>query len=48
MKLAANNGLSWEIINDWQAFQAYANTELFRQIIDLENELLISSNGKKE
>ena len=24
VKLAANNGLSWEIINDWPAFQAYA------------------------
>lgn len=45
MKLAANNGLSWEIINDWPAFQSYANVELYRQIVDLENSLLISGNS---
>ncbi|BBY36509.1 nucleoid-structuring protein H-NS [Mycobacterium mantenii] len=45
VKLAANNGLSWEIINDWPAFQSYANVELYRQIVDLENSLLISGNS---
>ena len=45
VKLAANNGLSWEIISDWPAFQSYANVELYRQIVDLENELLISGNS---
>lgn len=45
VKLAANNGLSWEIINDWPAFQSYANVELYRQLVDLENSLLISGNS---
>lgn len=45
VKLAANNGLSWEIISDWPAFQSYANVELYRQIVDLENALLISGNS---
>ena len=45
VKLAANNGLSWEIISDWPAFQSYANVELYRQIVDLENELLVSGNS---
>jgi HK97 family phage major capsid protein len=37
VKIAANNGLSWEIIQDWPAFQSYAGTELYKQIIDIEN-----------
>jgi HK97 family phage major capsid protein len=45
VKLAANNGLSWEIISDWPSFQSYAGQELYKQIIDLENLLLIQGNA---
>ena len=45
VKLAANNGLSWEIIADWPAFQSYCGTELYRQIVDVENQQLLSGSG---
>jgi HK97 family phage major capsid protein len=45
VKLAATNGLSWEIINDWPAFQSYCGTELYKRIIDIENELLIQGDS---
>lgn len=45
VKLAAHNGLSWEIISDWPAFQSYCGTELYRQIIDVENAQLLSGSG---
>jgi HK97 family phage major capsid protein len=48
VKLAANNGLSWEIINDWPAFQSYAGTELYRQLIDLENLELLQGDAGDE
>lgn len=48
VKLAANIGLSWEIINDWPAFHQYAGAELFRQVIDVENEELIQGNAGQE
>ena len=38
VKIAAHNGLSWEIINDWPAFQTYCGTELYKQVIDVEND----------
>jgi HK97 family phage major capsid protein len=41
VKLAAHSGISWEIINDFEAFHSYANTELYKQLIDLENDTLI-------
>jgi HK97 family phage major capsid protein len=44
VKIAANNGLSWEIIQDWPAFQSYAGTELYKQIIDIENLELIQGD----
>lgn len=44
MKIAATNGLSWEIINDWPAFQSYCGTELYKRLIDEENYLLIQGN----
>ncbi len=43
-KIAAHNGLSWEIINDWPSFQSYAGTELYKQIIDAENLSLIQGD----
>jgi hypothetical protein len=46
VKLAAHNGSSWELINDWPAFQSYCGTPLYRQIIDVENnELLPCGTG---
>ena len=45
VKLAAHNGLSWEIINDWPAFQSYCGTELYKQIIDTENDQLLNGDG---
>ena len=37
VKIAANLGLTWESIADWDAFTASATTELQRQVIDAEN-----------
>jgi HK97 family phage major capsid protein len=37
VKLAAHNGLSWEIVNDWPSFQSHCGSELYKQIIDVEN-----------
>jgi HK97 family phage major capsid protein len=37
-----------EIINDWLAFQSYAGTELYRQIIDTENAELLQGNAGSE
>ena len=45
VKLAAHNGLSWEIISDWPAFQSYCGTELYKQVIDTENEQLLNGDG---
>ena len=44
-KIAAHNGLSYEIISDWPAFQSYCGTELYRQIIDSENDQLLNGDG---
>jgi HK97 family phage major capsid protein len=44
-KLAAHNGLSWEIINDWPAFQSYCGGELYKQIIDVENDQILNGTG---
>ncbi|WP_156763085.1 phage major capsid protein [Mycobacterium sp. E787] len=43
VKLAANNGLSWEVINDWPAFRSYCGAELYRRVIDIENYQLLQS-----
>jgi HK97 family phage major capsid protein len=45
IKLAANVGLSYEIINDFEAFQQYAGNELYKQIVDTENGQLINGSG---
>ena len=45
VKLAAHNGLSWEIIQDWPAFQSYCGTELYKQVIDTENAQLLEGDG---
>ena len=48
VKLACTNGLSWEIINDWPAFQSYCGSELYRQVIDTENAELLQGNAGTE
>jgi HK97 family phage major capsid protein len=41
-KLAAHTAVSYEVINDFEAFSQYAGAELYKQIIDVENlELLL-------
>lgn len=41
-KIAAHLGLTWESIQDWDAFTASATTELQRLIIDEENAQILS------
>jgi HK97 family phage major capsid protein len=48
VKLAANNALSWEVILDWPAFQSYCGAELYKQVIDTENDQLLSGDGTGE
>jgi HK97 family phage major capsid protein len=45
VKIAGHVGLSYEIINDFESFQQYAGAELYRQIIDQENQQLLSGSG---
>jgi HK97 family phage major capsid protein len=42
VKIAAHLGLSWESIQDWDAFTASATTELQRLVIDEENTQILS------
>lgn len=42
-KIAAHTGISWESINDWSAFTASVNTELMRQVVDVENAFLLGT-----
>jgi HK97 family phage major capsid protein len=41
VKIAGHVGLTWEILNDWEAFSAYSGTELYLRLIDAENAELI-------
>jgi HK97 family phage major capsid protein len=45
IKLAGNVGVSYEIISDFEAFQQYCGAELFRRVIDIENQQLLSGTG---
>jgi HK97 family phage major capsid protein len=45
VKLAATFGLSRESMMDWSNFTSYAQTEMVRQIIDLENAELLNGSG---
>jgi HK97 family phage major capsid protein len=45
VKIAGNTGLSYEIINDFEAFHQYAVIELQRQVIDQENQQLLTGDG---
>ena len=44
-KIAAHTGLGYESMMDFPGFQSYAQTELMRQIEDVENAQLLSGNG---
>jgi hypothetical protein len=41
-KIAGHLGLTWESIQDWDAFTASATTELQREVIDEENAMILS------
>lgn len=45
VKIAAHFGLSYETIADFPAFQSYAQTEVIRQVMDIENAQLLSGTG---
>ena len=45
LKLACHGGVSWESINDWEAFTASVQNELLKQVIDLENSQLVYGTG---
>jgi HK97 family phage major capsid protein len=45
IKLAAHVGISYESLSDFPAFLGYAETELTRQLQDVENTELISGSG---
>ncbi|MBZ4620503.1 phage major capsid protein [Mycobacterium avium subsp. hominissuis] len=44
-KLAAHVGVSWEVLQDWFNFVSYVQSELFRQVVDVENSNLLNGNG---
>jgi len=44
-KIAGNVGLSYEIVNDFEAFHQYAVIELQRQVVDQENQQLLTGSG---
>jgi HK97 family phage major capsid protein len=45
VKIAGHSGLSYEIINDFEAFHQYAGVELQRQVVDQENQQLLTGSG---
>jgi HK97 family phage major capsid protein len=45
IKIAGNVGVSYEIAADFEAFQQYCGAELFRRVIDVENQQLLSGTG---
>jgi HK97 family phage major capsid protein len=45
IKLAAHVGVSFETLSDFGSFQGYAQTEVLRQIQDVENAQLLSGSG---
>ena len=44
-KVAATFGLSYESLRDWPNFTSYAHQEMTKQIIDVENQQLLSGAG---
>jgi HK97 family phage major capsid protein len=45
LKLAVHAGISWESINDFDAFTTAVRTELMRKVIDVENQQLVYGTG---
>jgi HK97 family phage major capsid protein len=45
VKIAGHVGLSYEIMNDFEAFHQYAVVELQRQVVDQENQQLLTGSG---
>jgi HK97 family phage major capsid protein len=45
LKLAVHAGVSWESMNDWDAFTTAVRTELMRKVIDVENQQLVYGTG---
>jgi HK97 family phage major capsid protein len=44
-KVAAHVGIGWESISDFPAFLTYTTSELFREIVNVENLELLSGDG---
>jgi HK97 family phage major capsid protein len=44
-KIAAHVGVSWESLQDWEAFRAAVTTELTNRVIDVENAELLLGDG---
>ena len=45
IKVAAHNATSYEVMNDFPAFTSYVQSELIRQVIEVENSCLINGDG---
>jgi HK97 family phage major capsid protein len=44
-KIAVHVGISWESLQDWEAFRASVTTELTNRVIDVENSELLAGDG---
>jgi HK97 family phage major capsid protein len=44
-KLAAHTGISWESLTDYPAFQEYVTGEVFREVVNVENNELLNGDG---
>ena len=44
-KIASHVAASWEALNDFASFEGYVSSELFRQVIDVENNELLNGAG---
>ena len=44
-KIAVHVGISWESLQDWEAFRASVTTELTNRVIDVENSELRAGDG---
>jgi HK97 family phage major capsid protein len=44
-KIAAHTGVSWESLMDWPAFTEYVYGEVFREVVNVENNELLNGDG---
>jgi HK97 family phage major capsid protein len=44
-KIAAHTAESWESLTDWSNFHSYVQTEIMRQVVNVETAELLSGNG---